>query len=475
MNRANLAHWCLLVSWVAVALLGTWRLLVWQDRAQANQLALHQARQAMQATHELRRRIVSAGEWETSAATEDPVTRRLRGDLVKTVRQSWDRLVHNPALAGQPVGPAIARLLPSSAAPGPVAWRELDLLLNDLQGALLDELEAQSLAANTRQQAAWREAGLAFCLLIILGLLVINAVRVWLLSPLAALVTSAQQVSAGELDSRAPSVTGPAKPLAEAYNDMLEVLVDSLRQEQALRRALEDANRHKTQFLANVGHELKTPLSAIMGLAEILASGLHGAVNANQRDYLARITQAGDHLLDLIANLLDAARLELGRFRLQPSPFALPELLQTCQDWFTPALQDKGQTLTCEWPAAPLPELHQDRQRLRQIVLNLLSNASKFSPSGSHLSLRLAQQTDRFTLSLTDQGPGISPANQEQLFQPFVQLDGDLSRRQGGAGLGLALSRELARRLGGDLRLASSGPTGSVFVLDLPLHAPTSD
>jgi PAS domain S-box-containing protein len=237
--------------------------------------------------------------------------------------------------------------------------------------------------------------------------------------------------------------------------------------ERAARREAEAANRSKSEFLAVMSHELRTPLNAIGGYAELLEMGVRGPVSEPQREDLARIRRSQRHLLGLINEVLSYARLEAGAVRYRTTDVSVAETLLTCEALTAPQLHAKGLALDLS-QCAPGLRVRADREKVQQILLNLLSNAEKFTPSGGRVELRCARAGAAIAIAVTDTGPGIAPDQRERVFEPFVQVDASRTRTQEGVGLGLAISRDLARGMGGDLTVESEEGVGSTFVLTLP-------
>jgi len=246
---------------------------------------------------------------------------------------------------------------------------------------------------------------------------------------------------------------------------------------------LENANRHKTQFLATMSHELKTPLNAIIGFSEMLRDGLDGEVSPRQKDHLDEICQAGSQLSALVDDLLDLSHIEAGRFALAPEDCDLALLLDESVARQRAAMAAKHLTFTAEIAPA-LGNLRLDPRRLSQILAKLLANAVKFTPEGGAVSLR-ARRTVRpplpqapgqeaaeyLELAVADNGPGIAPELRERLFEPFALLNGSLTRAQGGTGLGLALVWRLAALMGGTVAAENVPGAGARFTLWLPWHS----
>jgi len=217
-----------------------------------------------------------------------------------------------------------------------------------------------------------------------------------------------------------------------------------------------------------MSHELRTPLNAIGGYAELMEMGVRGPVSTEQRRDLARIRASQQHLLSLIGAVLDLNRIERGRVAYEVVPIAVDPFLHGLEALVLPQAEAKHQRLAYE-PAPADLVVCADREKLRQILLNLLSNALRHSPDGTSISLAAQRiQSDRVAIDVSDTGPGIPVERQEAIFEPFVQLDRSLTKTMEGVGLGLAISRDLARGMGGELTVASEPGKGARFRLVLP-------
>ncbi len=234
------------------------------------------------------------------------------------------------------------------------------------------------------------------------------------------------------------------------------------------RNMAEAANRAKGDFLAVMSHELRTPLNAIGGYAELLELGVHGPINKEQLGALDRIQKSQRHLLGLINGVLNYTRVEAGALSYDIEPVRLSEVMSTCEALVAPQLA--GKQLHLEW-SVPEPgiSVNADREKLRQIVLNLLTNSIKFTESRGRIVIRCGIDGDLARVDVTDTGRGIAADQVGRVFEPFVQVDSTFTRSHDGVGLGLAISRDLARAMGGDLTLVSELERGSTFTLTLPL------
>jgi signal transduction histidine kinase/PAS domain-containing protein len=236
-----------------------------------------------------------------------------------------------------------------------------------------------------------------------------------------------------------------------------------------MHEAAREASRAKSEFLAIMSHELRTPLNALAGYASLLEEGIYGPLAEQQRAVLSRMRTARGQLIDLIEQVLEMARLEAGRREPDAAEVPLHALVRETAEALRGVAEARG--LALEVDADSLGTLHTDPVLVRAIVTNLVGNALKFTAAG-RVAVRLRPEGDGVVVEVEDTGPGIAPELQERIFEPFFQADASTARRHEGTGLGLALSREFARLLGGDLTVRSAPGQGSTFTLRLPRQRP---
>lgn len=258
--------------------------------------------------------------------------------------------------------------------------------------------------------------------------------------------------------------------------DQIAVAVENARAYELTQKAVEEireADRLKTQFLANMSHELRTPLNSIIGFSRVILKGIDGPVSDQQIQDLTAIYNSGQHLLGLINDVLDLSRIEAGKMDLSfESNVNLTEIIRSVLSTTVGLIKDKP--IELEQRIDPdLPLIRIDPMKIRQVLINLLSNAAKFTDEGV---IRVEAERKPMPdgrpgviVRVIDSGPGIAPADQNRLFQPFSQVDGSLTRKTGGSGLGLSICQHLIRMHGGDIGLRSTVGTGSTFYFILPV------
>jgi signal transduction histidine kinase len=228
------------------------------------------------------------------------------------------------------------------------------------------------------------------------------------------------------------------------------------------------ASQHKSQFLANMSHELRTPLNAILGYAELLVDGIYGQLSDRPKGVLERIQNNGKHLLALINDVLDLAKIEAGQLTLTLEDYSLPEVVRSVVTATEPLAMSKGLKFTAA-VQDDLPKAHGDARRVSQVLLNLVGNAIKFTDEGE-VEICVATDKGQFVLTVRDTGPGIADADQERIFGEFQQIDNTNTRKKGGTGLGLAISKRMLEMQGGTISLDSAVGQGSTFRVVLPVH-----
>jgi signal transduction histidine kinase len=237
---------------------------------------------------------------------------------------------------------------------------------------------------------------------------------------------------------------------------------------------LELASEHKSQFVANMSHELRTPLNAIIGLTEMMFTNAARFGTEKAQEPLQRVHRAGTHLLGLINQVLDLSKIEAGKLELNPESVKLAPVIDEVVGTARQLAEQNKNRLVVEAPDN-LGALTVDPMRLRQILLNLLSNACKFTKQGEVAlrARRVVDGRDWIELAVADSGIGMTAEQQAKLFEEFTQADSSTAQRFGGTGLGLAISRKLARMMGGDVTVTSEPGKGSVFTVRLPVGADT--
>jgi len=246
-----------------------------------------------------------------------------------------------------------------------------------------------------------------------------------------------------------------------AYRELVE-------SERTARRVAEEANSAKSQFLATMSHELRTPLNAIAGYTQLLSLGLRGAITPEQREDLERIDRSQRHLLSLINDILNFAKIEAGHIAIENREVDVVEVLKGLQEFVEPQLREKHVHFEIR-NEVDGTRARGDPDKVRQILINLLSNAIKFTPAEGQIAVLCTASDRKVNISVTDDGAGIPPDKLDAIFEPFVQIGRDFTSPHGGTGLGLAISRDLARRMKGELEVTSTLGAGSTFTLTLPV------
>jgi signal transduction histidine kinase len=332
-----------------------------------------------------------------------------------------------------------------------------DTLVGDAQAATdrLIDLNRSSLAASQTLFIAFALGGIVLALLLgyVLSWSIVGPIR----RMQARLAAIASGDFSGHVEVSNRDELGALATNLNRMNDELGRMYE----------AVETASRHKSEFLANMSHELRTPLNAIIGFSQVLKQQMFGELNAAQAEYVDDVLSSGEHLLDLINDILDLAKVEAGRMELQPTTFALPGLLDNAMSMVRERATRQGVSLTTQTdPSVGLIE--GDERKVKQILFNLLSNAVKFTPGGGRVTLAATADDAQVEISVGDTGVGISAEDQVRIFEEFYQAGPGAT--QEGTGLGLALTRRLVELHHGRLSVASEPGAGSTFTVRLPLR-----
>ena len=332
-------------------------------------------------------------------------------------------------------------------------------LVNKAEADMVAGIEASTQAYAT---ARWVVVAIALCTLA-LALALGYTISWSLVGPVKEIEARLNQVAAGDFTQRVHVVNrDELGALAANVNRMCEELG-------RLYEELQSYSKNKSQFLASMSHELRTPLNAVIGLTEMMSTNAARFGTEKALEPLRRVNAAGSHLMSLINEILDLSKIEAGKLELNPEPVNLARLIDEVIGT-AGQLADKNKNHLAVEAQENLGALTADSMRLKQILLNLLSNACKFTKEGE-VALRVrkvADGRDWVELAVADTGIGMTAEQQAKLFQDFTQADSLTARRYGGTGLGLALSRKLARMMGGDVTVASELGKGSVFTVRLP-------
>ncbi len=268
------------------------------------------------------------------------------------------------------------------------------------------------------------------------------------------------QFSRVTINRRAQKALDRARQEAERYTVLA----------QAAMRQAEEANHAKTEFLANMSHELRTPLNAIIGFSEVIEHEILGKAASNPKyvGYARDINNAGCHLLNVINDILDIAKIEVGRLELEDDIFDLENSLDSCVKMLAEQAKKSGVELARETPA-PLPNFRGDEKKFRQVILNLLSNSIKFTPEGGSVTLKAeVEEGGALRVAVIDTGIGIAPEDLAKVMAPFMQVESVHSRKYEGTGLGLPISRALTELHGGKFSLTSELDAGTTITTRFP-------
>jgi len=313
-------------------------------------------------------------------------------------------------------------------------------------------------------------------LVVLVGAVLSLFIGRYITRPLAELTTAAESVSRGTYDRAVTGGRDELGRLAASFDSMARQVSIARREleqrateAETARREAEGANRSKSNFLAMMSHELRTPLNAIGGYTQLLQMGVHGPLTPDQERALARIERSQAHLLALITDILNFARIDAGRVQFNVRDVLVDDVLASVEALATPLLRGRSLVFTCvRSPTPPSLAVRADRDKLCQVLLNLVGNAIKYTPDGGEVSVFVDADDRAVHLRVHDTGPGIPNDQIGRIFEPFVQGERSLSRPEEGLGLGLAISRELVAGMGGALSVVSEPGHGSIFTVMVP-------
>lgn len=338
--------------------------------------------------------------------------------------------------------------------------------LERLTNQLVNIAEADMVAAIDATDRAYRTSQfvvIGFALGSTLLALVLGYVISWsLIEPVKEIEARLRQIAAGDFTQRVRVVNrDELGTLASDVNRTSDELG-------SLYRQLEEASRHKSEFLANTSHELRTPLNAILGYTELIQDNIYGEVPAKIREILERVQSNGRHLLGLINDVLDLSKIEAGQLTLSITDYSMKEVVQTVVTATEALATEKGLTLRAMVPDE-LPPGQGDERRITQALLNLVGNAIKFTEAGE-VAVQAAAADGAFQVAVADTGLGIAAADRQRIFEEFHQVDSSSTRKKGGTGLGLSISKKIIELHGGRIWVESELGRGSVFRFTLPVQ-----
>ncbi len=331
-------------------------------------------------------------------------------------------------------------------------------LVNKAEADVVADIEASGEAYRTSQMIVIAFAVGAIALSLVLG----RTISLSLIGPIREIDTRLNEIASGDFTRR----------LSIPNRDELGALAANINRtsEQLgrLYRELEEVSEHKSAFLANMSHELRTPLNAVLGYAELLVDGIYGELPEKARGVLERVQNNGQHLLALINDVLDLAKIEAGQLNLTIEDYSLPEVVDSVVAATEPLAAAKRLKFIATVQRG-LPMAHGDARRVSQVLLNLVGNAIKFTDQGE-IEIGAAAEGGQFVLTVRDTGPGIADADRERIFGEFQQIDNTNTRKKGGTGLGLAISKRMIEMQGGVISVNSMLGRGSTFRVVLPVQ-----
>ncbi len=273
---------------------------------------------------------------------------------------------------------------------------------------------------------------------------------------------------AGEFNKMAAELKKSYDSMGEKIKNATRDLEDALKEIEKKNVQIQKADKMKSEFLASMSHELRTPINAIIGFTSLMEDGTYGKLTVRQKDTLEKVQRNTEHLLNLINDILDLSKIEAGRMDLLPEEFQLKSLVHQIKEEVKPLIDKKGLEFTID--VNEDINCYNDYTRLRQILMNLISNAIKFTSEGRITVIAGKKENDMFYVEISDSGIGIKEDDLEKIFDEFVQSDSSPARRFGGTGLGLSICVKLLEMMGGEINVSSIWQRGSVFTITLPLR-----
>lgn len=321
------------------------------------------------------------------------------------------------------------------------------------------DAEASDQEYQANRKAVIAASGVAVMLALLLGYSISTSISY----PVQKIRNSLREVARGNFHARAVVVNrDELGDLARSANNMIERLGK-------LYRDLETADKHKSQFLSNMSHEFRTPMNSILGYTELIRDEIYGPVPEKIAEPLERVDANGKVLLALINDVLDISKIEAGRFELNMEDYDFVSIVTGVLQTVQPMAGEKGLQLVTAMPS-DLPSVHGDPARIRQVILNIVGNAVKFTDSGS-VEVAVTTSCENIRVAVKDTGPGISTEDQVGIFDEFRQADASTTRAAGGTGLGLAISKKITELHGGGIIVKSTRGEGSTFTITMPVRA----
>jgi signal transduction histidine kinase len=391
-------------------------------------------------------------------------------ELLGQVRKDYDQFIQVVSQAVELIraGKIEAGNRLQLAQANPLAER-LERLMNQL----VNRAEADMVASIEASEASYlrsRQIVIGFAIgSIALALLLGYAISWSVIGPLQQVDTSFQQIAAGDFSQKIEVFNqDELGTLATNLNKMSTELGQLYRQLEDKSTQLEAANKHKSDFLARVSHDLRTPLNSIIGFTRIVLRRTEGQLPSLQKENLQKVLISSEHLLNLINELLDLAKIDAGKMEVVANTFRVEDVINMTTATVEPLLKN-GRVRLIKDVAADLPAVTTDRDKLKQILFNLLSNAAKFTEQGE-IRVSASRHNGTLQLAVSDTGIGMKPEALEHIFEEFQQAEKTTASKYGGTGLGLAIVKKFANLMGGDIGVESELGKGSKFTITIPIE-----